>query len=182
MQSWKRLSVAWKQMSEVLSVPHTEAEYRRVSAFLDLVVDEVGEDDSHPLAALIETLGALIDAYEREHVAEPAGSPVQVLRMLMDDHGLSPSRPAGGRQSGSRVGGSSRQAADQRPAGAGRSARGSVCPRRCSCRVVRFCDEGPDAFLRPYCMTCCGWGDSRSRSSPVPSAPRAAGRATIARC
>ena len=53
------------------------------------MVDEVGEDDSHPLAALMETLGALVDAYEREHVAEPAGSPVQVLRMLMDDHGLS---------------------------------------------------------------------------------------------
>ena len=85
----ERLSVAWIQMSEVLSVPHTEAEYRRVSAFLDIVVDEVGEDDSHPLAALMETLGALVDAYEREHVAEPAGSPVQVLRMLMDDHGLS---------------------------------------------------------------------------------------------
>ena len=85
----ERLSVAWIQMSEVLSVPHTEAEYLRVSAFLDIVVDEVGEDDSHPLAALMETLGALVDAYEREHVAEPAGSPVQVLRMLMDDHGLS---------------------------------------------------------------------------------------------
>ena len=85
----ERLSAAWIQMSEVLSVPHTEVEYLRISAFLDLVVDEVGEDDSHPLAALMETLGALVDAYEREHVAEPAGNPVQVLRMLMDEHGLS---------------------------------------------------------------------------------------------
>ena len=85
----ERLSVAWTQMSEVLSVPHTEAEYLRISAFLDLLVDEVGEDDLHPLASLVETLGALVDAYEREHVAEPAGSPVQVLRMLMDEHGLS---------------------------------------------------------------------------------------------
>ena len=85
----ERLSAAWIQMSEVLSVPHTETEYLRISAFLDLVVDEVGEDDSHPLAALMKTLGALVDAYEREHVAEPAGNPVQVLRMLMDEHGLS---------------------------------------------------------------------------------------------
>ena len=85
----ERLSVAWTQMSEVLSVPHTEAEYLRISAFLDIVVDEVGEDDWHPLAALMETLGALVDAYEREHVAEFPGSPVQALRMLMDEHGLS---------------------------------------------------------------------------------------------
>ena len=106
----ERLSAAWTRMSEVLSVPHTEAEYRRVSAILDIVVDEVGEDDSHPLAALMETLGALVDAYEREHVAEPAGSPVQVLRMLMDEHGLSQADlPEVGSQGG-RVGGSSRRA------------------------------------------------------------------------
>ena len=47
----ERLSEAWTQMGEVLSVPHTEAEYLRISAFLDLVVDEVGEHDSHPLAS-----------------------------------------------------------------------------------------------------------------------------------
>ena len=61
-------------MSEVLSVPHTEAEYRRISTLLDLVLDEVGEDDSHPLASLMETLGALVNAYEREHVREPCRS------------------------------------------------------------------------------------------------------------
>ena len=87
----ERLSVAWTQMSEVLSVPHTEAEYLRISSLLDLVVDEVGEHDSHPLASLMETLGTLIDAYEREHVVELPASPVAVLRLLMDEHGLTQS-------------------------------------------------------------------------------------------
>ena len=87
----ERLSVAWTQMNEVLSVPHTEAEYLRISGLLDLVVDEVGEHDSHPLASLMETLGTLVDAYEREHVSELPGSPVAVLRFLMDEHGLTQS-------------------------------------------------------------------------------------------
>ena len=87
----ERLSVAWTQMSEVLSVPHTEAEYLRISGLLDLVVDEVGEHDSHPLASLMETLGTLVDAYEREHVVELPASPVAVLRFLMDEHGLTQS-------------------------------------------------------------------------------------------
>ena len=87
----ERLSVAWTQMSGVLSVPHTEAEYLRISALLDLVVDEVGEHDSHPLASLMETLGTLVDVYEREHVVELPASPVAVLRMLMDEHGLTQS-------------------------------------------------------------------------------------------
>ena len=78
-------------MSEVLSVPHTEAEYRRISTLLDLVLDEVGEDDSHPLASLMETLGALVNAYEREHVRGFPGSPVEALRLLMDEHELSQS-------------------------------------------------------------------------------------------
>ena len=87
----ERLSVAWTQMSEVLSVPHTAAEYLRISGLLDLVVDEVGEHDSHPLASLMETLGTLVDAYEREHVSELPASPVAVLRFLMDEHGLTQS-------------------------------------------------------------------------------------------
>ena len=87
----ERLSVAWTQMSEVLSVPHTEAEYLRISAFLDLVVDEVGEDDSHPLSSMMETLGTLVDAYEREHVRELPSSPAAVLRLLMEEHGLNQS-------------------------------------------------------------------------------------------
>ena len=87
----ERLSVAWAQMSEVLSVTHTEAEYLRISSLLDLVVDEVGEHDSHPLASLMETLGTLIDAYEWKHVVELPASPVAVLRLLMDEHGLTQS-------------------------------------------------------------------------------------------
>ena len=87
----ERLSDAWTQIGEVLSVPHTEAEYLRISAFLDLVVDEVGEHDSHPLASMMETLGTLVDANEREHVRELPGGPVAVLRLLMDEHGLSQS-------------------------------------------------------------------------------------------
>ena len=85
------MSDAWAQIGEVLSVPHTEAEYLRISALLDLVVDEVGEHDSHPLASLMETLGTLVDAYEREQVRELPGSPVAVLRFLMDEHELNQS-------------------------------------------------------------------------------------------
>lgn len=87
----ERLSAAWTPISEVLSVPHTEADYRRISALLDLVVDEVGEHESHPLASMMETLGTLVEAYEREHVRELPSSPVTALRLLMDEHGLNQS-------------------------------------------------------------------------------------------
>jgi HTH-type transcriptional regulator/antitoxin HigA len=57
-------------MAPVLYVPHTEEEYLRIVALLDQLIDEVGEEESHPLASLMEILGVLIEAYELEHVPE----------------------------------------------------------------------------------------------------------------
>jgi HTH-type transcriptional regulator/antitoxin HigA len=51
-------------------VPHTDEEYQRLVAILDGLIDEVGEDESHPLASLMEIVGVLIEKYEDEHVPE----------------------------------------------------------------------------------------------------------------
>jgi len=61
---------AWATLSENVFVPHTEEEYTRIVALLDSLIDEVGEDESHPLASLMEVLGVLIEKYEAEHVSE----------------------------------------------------------------------------------------------------------------
>ena len=53
-------------------VPHTEDEYRRLVALLDDLIDEVGENETHPLASLMEIIGVLIEHYEDEHVPELA--------------------------------------------------------------------------------------------------------------
>lgn len=37
---------------------------------LDSLIDEVGEDESHPLASLMEIVGVLIRNYEDQHVPE----------------------------------------------------------------------------------------------------------------
>jgi HTH-type transcriptional regulator / antitoxin HigA len=61
---------AWPELAEVIYVPHSEDQYRSLVAVLDRLIDEVGEDESHPLASLLEVVGALIERYEDEHVAE----------------------------------------------------------------------------------------------------------------
>ncbi|HET6384329.1 MAG TPA: hypothetical protein VFJ58_13125 [Armatimonadota bacterium] len=60
----------WPVLAPVVSVPHTEADYQRLVAFLDDLIDVVGEDESHPLASLMEVLGILIERYEDEHIPE----------------------------------------------------------------------------------------------------------------
>ena len=78
----------WPQIAPLISVPHTEADYEEMVTFLDELIDEVGEDESHPLASLMETLGTLIEAYEAIYVPEPIGDPLTSLNLLMDEHGL----------------------------------------------------------------------------------------------
>jgi HTH-type transcriptional regulator/antitoxin HigA len=62
----------WPQVEPTLRVPHNEREYRQLVKLLDRLVDEVGEDENHPLASLMEVLGVLIEKYEDENVAELA--------------------------------------------------------------------------------------------------------------
>jgi HTH-type transcriptional regulator/antitoxin HigA len=61
---------AWPEMAGMIYVPHTGEEYERLVAFLDSLIDEVGEDETHPLSSLMEIIGVLIEKYEDEHVAE----------------------------------------------------------------------------------------------------------------
>lgn len=61
---------AWNALVGIVYVPHTEDEYRRLVALLDDLIDEVGEDETHPLASLMEVVGVLIERYEDEHVPE----------------------------------------------------------------------------------------------------------------
>ena len=60
---------AWAPLSGTVFVPHTESEYRQLVGLLDTLIDEVGEDESHPLASLMEVVGILIEKYEDEHSA-----------------------------------------------------------------------------------------------------------------
>ena len=61
---------SWENLSETVFVPHTEAEYNRLVEMLDNLIDEVGEDETHPLASLMDVLSALIENYENANVPE----------------------------------------------------------------------------------------------------------------
>jgi len=79
----------WPVISNIVSVPRTEEEYERTIALLDELIDEVGEDERHPLASLMDTLGTLIEAYEDRHFPEPVGDPISTLVFFMEEHGVS---------------------------------------------------------------------------------------------
>jgi HTH-type transcriptional regulator/antitoxin HigA len=63
---------AWSSLAGTVFVPHSEEEYRRLVTLLDGLIDEVGEDEEHPLASLMEIVGVLVEKYEDENVPELA--------------------------------------------------------------------------------------------------------------
>jgi HTH-type transcriptional regulator / antitoxin HigA len=65
-----KTEAAWSSLAAKIYVPHSEEEYQQLVALLDSLIDEVGEDESHPLASLMEVVGVLIEKYEDEHVSE----------------------------------------------------------------------------------------------------------------
>ena len=68
----RRAFAAWPQVEPVLRVPHNDREYRQVVKLLDRLIDEVAENEEHPLASMMEVLGVLIEKYEDDNVAELA--------------------------------------------------------------------------------------------------------------
>lgn len=65
-----RTIAAWSSIAETVFVPHSESEYERLVKLLDNLIDRVGEDESHPLASMMDVIGVLIENYEVEHVPE----------------------------------------------------------------------------------------------------------------
>ena len=66
----KKTARACLPLAGTIFVPHTDEEYNQIVALLDQLIDEVREDESHPLASLMEILGVLIEHYENAHVPE----------------------------------------------------------------------------------------------------------------
>jgi HTH-type transcriptional regulator/antitoxin HigA len=64
----EEVTKAWPPLSRAVRVPRNEGDCQELVQLLDPVTDEVGEDENHPLASLMDVLGVLIEKYEDEHV------------------------------------------------------------------------------------------------------------------
>jgi HTH-type transcriptional regulator / antitoxin HigA len=80
----------WKAIAPYLTISN-EQEYDAAVARLNALLDEVGDDESHPLYGLLDTLGILIEAYDNKHYPLPDCNGIDALIYLMEEHSLSQS-------------------------------------------------------------------------------------------
>ena len=86
----KKIQNHWTTIGPLLTI-RNEREYDQAVNRLNSLLDEIGGDERHPQYELLDTLGTLIQAYEATHYPMPECSGADVLRFLMEEHGLAQS-------------------------------------------------------------------------------------------
>ncbi len=81
------LQTHWAGIRPLLTI-RTEREYEAAIKRLNALLDEVGDNERHPLFSFVDTLGTLIHVYEEAHYPLPEASGVEVLKFFMEEHGL----------------------------------------------------------------------------------------------
>ena len=84
----KEIAKVWPDIQPIFSVPHNEKDYNKLVNLLDSLIDEVGNNENHPLTSLMETIGSLIETYESQYINEVESRPIDALNALMEEHGL----------------------------------------------------------------------------------------------
>ena len=78
----------WRNVAPLLSKPANEEDYDALVEALDELLSIVGDDEDHPLASLASHMGDMLLACDETHRLLPRASGVEVLRYLMQEHGL----------------------------------------------------------------------------------------------
>jgi HTH-type transcriptional regulator/antitoxin HigA len=77
----------WPAIRPYLTIQNEE-DYDRLVEQLNELLDEVGDDETHPLYEFLDTLGTVLHAYEEQHFPIPQATGAEVLSYLMEEHDL----------------------------------------------------------------------------------------------
>ena len=83
----KQTQTHWAAVAPILSI-RNERQYQQAVRRLNQLLDEIGDNERHPLYSLLDTLGTVIHAYEERHFPMPKVNGRQMLRHLMEEHDL----------------------------------------------------------------------------------------------
>jgi HTH-type transcriptional regulator/antitoxin HigA len=82
------LQAHWTPIAPLFALS-TDEEYNAAVERLNALLDEIGTNQVHPLYSLLDTLGTLVHSYELQHHSIPSATGPEVLKYLMEEHGLS---------------------------------------------------------------------------------------------
>ena len=81
---------AWDIVRKGLVIKN-EKDYDAAIKLLNELLDEIGDNEQHPLYSYLDTLGTVIESYENDHFPIEDCSSRDALKLLMNEHGLTQS-------------------------------------------------------------------------------------------
>jgi HTH-type transcriptional regulator/antitoxin HigA len=84
------IQMHWDAIGHLLHIDN-EKEYDRAAELLNHLIDEIGDNEQHPLYEFLDTLGTVMYAYEEKHHVIPDCDGIEMLRFFIEEHGLAPS-------------------------------------------------------------------------------------------
>ena len=88
----KELTPAWRALEACAPVKlrtiKTSRHYKAMMSFMNGLLDEVGDSETHPLSGLLDVVTTFVHDYEDRVVLIPGAEPQAVLRLLMEQHDL----------------------------------------------------------------------------------------------
>lgn len=81
---------AWIPFKKAIGVTkiRNEIDHARISAMIENLLNEIGDDEAHPLVEVLDFLASQLKEYEDERFPIPEAEPREILRFLMEQHGL----------------------------------------------------------------------------------------------
>lgn len=86
----RALQASWQAFDTLahLRPIHSKADFERMVAMMNSLLDDVGDDEDHPLSSLLDLVSDLVSRYEQEHHAIEPAAPNDTLRFLLAARGL----------------------------------------------------------------------------------------------
>jgi HTH-type transcriptional regulator/antitoxin HigA len=81
----------WQHIEPYAKVPHTKTEYQKQRALLEKLMELAASTKNEHIVNPIQLVTRNLKAYEDEHFPLERATAIDVLRFLMDEHGLSQS-------------------------------------------------------------------------------------------
>ena len=85
------IAQAWGVLHSALGLSdriRDEAQYRRMAEFAESIAESLPDNENEPLWGLVEIITDQINDYEARHYPSPEVSGADMLRFLMEQHGL----------------------------------------------------------------------------------------------
>jgi HTH-type transcriptional regulator / antitoxin HigA len=86
----KSIQSAWRGLNKLVPLGpiKNESEFRRRVRIMDVLLDQIGTNESHQLMPVLDLVTKSVEAFEKSQDSLPEATPAELLSYLLEEHEL----------------------------------------------------------------------------------------------